>query len=95
MSNEVTKEMLDESLASIKLYLDNTSVEDIMKGIRKTGGFTQGGVPAAEVIDWEGLANYDLLDDDLQKVTLSPEDIFRRVNGEWDKVGWQQGEDYE
>lgn len=87
MSNEVTKEMLDESLASIKLYLDNTSVEDIMEGMREIGGFTQGGVPAAEVIDWEGLTHYDLLDDDLRKVTLSPEDSFRRVNGEWDKVG--------
>ena len=29
----------------------------------------------------------DPLDADLDKLTLSSEEIFRRVNGEWDKVG--------
>ncbi|AKO61120.1 hypothetical protein AXI76_gp219 [Pseudoalteromonas phage H101] len=53
MSNEVTKEMLDESLASIQDYLDNTSAEQFEKDYLEIRKFTKGGVPAAEIIGWE------------------------------------------
>ena len=53
MSNEVTKEMLDESLASIQEYLDNMSAEQFEKDYLEIREFMEGGVPAAEIIGWE------------------------------------------
>lgn len=53
MSNEVTKEMLDESLASIQEYLDNMSAEQFEKDYLEIREFMEGGIPAAEIIGWE------------------------------------------
>ena len=53
MSNEVTKKMLDESLASIQEYLDNMSAEQFEKDYLEIREFMEGGVPAAEIIGWE------------------------------------------
>lgn len=48
--NEVTQEILDESLKSIKDYLDNISTEEIYKTMLETASFE--GVPASEVIGY-------------------------------------------
>lgn len=53
MSNEVTKEMLDESLASIQEYLDSMSSEQFEEDYLEIREFMEGGVPAAEIIGWE------------------------------------------
>ena len=53
MGNEVTKEVLDESLASIQEYLDNMSAEQFEKDYLEIREFMEGGVPAAEIIGWE------------------------------------------
>lgn len=77
MSNEVTKGVLEDSLLAVQDYLDNTSSEQFEEDYLSVQNGV--GFPARLLLD--------LLDTDLDKLTLSPEEIFRRVNGEWDKVG--------